>query len=102
MAISEQRYAAEWIDSRGNVYKFDDIGCMARFSRNRSGQAAVFVKDYDGSRWVAAKQAHYVRAPEIQSPMASGIIAFRDRAAAEAAAARYKASVLRFEQATEK
>jgi nitrous oxide reductase accessory protein NosL len=58
--------------------------------------------DYDGSGWIPAGQAHYVRSPEIQSPMASGTIAFRERAAAEKYAGTYGAAILQFEQAMEK
>lgn len=100
MAISEQRYAAEWIDPDGNVHKFDDIGCMRRFAQSRPGRdAGAFVMDYDGGGWVAAERAHYVRSPQIRTPMASGLIALRDRAAAGKHASRVGAAVVRFEDA---
>ena len=34
MAISEKRYAAELIDSEGQAFKFDDIGCMVNFTKS--------------------------------------------------------------------
>ncbi len=36
MAISQNRYAAELVDRDGNVWKFDDIGCMVRYTRDHS------------------------------------------------------------------
>ena len=102
MAISEKHYAAELLDAHGTAFKFDDIGCMARFYRARGGALAAFVVDYDRQSWIAAPQAFYVKAPDIRSPMASGLIALRDREAAERHAARPGATILRFADLMEK
>lgn len=85
MLISERRYAAELIDRDGEVYKFDDIACMLRFAHSRGiqpGEAKFYVTDYSsGSDWIDATQAHFMTMKSsISSPMASGIIAFRDSA----------------------
>jgi copper chaperone NosL len=36
MAISQKKYAAEFVDKDGGVFKFDDIGCMFRFAKQRA------------------------------------------------------------------
>jgi len=97
MVISEKRYAAELIDSAGNVFKFDDIGCMVRFVGQRGGidhPSTRFVRDYDSASWIEAARALFVRSPEIPSPMASGLLAVRDAAKAEQYAARFHGQVL--------
>ena len=46
MAISEKRYAAEFIDRDGGAFKFDDIGCMLNFikgQQNKNQIAAYFL-----------------------------------------------------------
>jgi len=97
MAVSEKPFAAEVIDAEMSVYKFDDIGCMLDFLRQgdrKDKAAARFVMDYESQTWIEAEQAHYVKSTEIRSPMASGLIALRERAAAERHAAKFKGQLL--------
>jgi len=100
MTISEKRYAAELVDRDGNLFKFDDIGCMLRFVRDRNleGKAAAhFVVDYEQRDWLNGERAYYVKSEAIHSPMGGGLVAFRDRAKAEACAANLGGKVLSFD-----
>lgn len=100
MAISEKRYAAELIDSEGQAFKFDDIGCMANFVKSRKNATktvAYFVMDFDERQWTRATDASYVRSSELNTPMNGGIIAFKDQAKAKEAADRYHGKLIRFE-----
>jgi len=95
IAVSEMRYAAEIVDREENVYKFDDIGCMLRYMReHRTEGVAVFVKDYDGSGWLSAPEAQYVRSDAIPSPMGGHTIALKRKTAAEDYAKRLQGVVL--------
>jgi copper chaperone NosL len=89
MAISEREYAAELVTREGQVERFDDIGCLAAWLREhgRPAGAAAFVTDYRSGEWLAAEAAVYVAAPALPTPMGSGLAAFAERAAAEAASA---------------
>ena len=85
MLISEHRYATELIDQSGEVYKFDDIACMLRFAHSRGlerSSAKFYVTDYaNGSDWIDASAAYFVKLrSSVSSPMASGMVAFRDLA----------------------
>ncbi len=96
MAISQKRYAAELVEASGNVFKFDDIGCMVHFAEQRSWIARPpvrFVHDYGSPAWLEASRASFVLSPEIPSPMASGLIAVKDPAQAEQYAARFHGQV---------
>jgi copper chaperone NosL len=96
MAISSKRYAAEMIDAGGNVFKFDDIGCMIHFAQQRGWierPTARFVHEYDSPVWLEAGRATFVRSSEIRSPMASGLIAVQDPAKAKQYAARFHGNV---------
>lgn len=89
MALSEKKYAAEFITRDGDVFKFDDLGCMADYiagKRNRDQIAAFFVVDFESKEWLNAETAHFVSSATFQTPMSGGIVAFRDRSRAEAAA----------------
>ncbi len=104
MVVSEKRYAAEFIDREGAVHKFDDMGCMKSYLKERSSSvpvAASFVMDYERRQWVAGPEAFYVRSPEFKTPMAGGIVAFAGRASAEQAARLYKGEMLGYREVFE-
>lgn len=83
MAISQPRYAAQAVDKEGNAYKFDDIGCMLRYLRQHQlPRTRIYVMDYAAQEWLEAESAIFVRSEAIESPMASGLAAFRDQPAA--------------------
>jgi copper chaperone NosL len=99
MSISEKRYAAELIDSDGQVFKFDEIGCMGNFirqKRNNASISAAFVIDFERREWLDAEKAAYVRSSEFKTPMNGGIVAFKDQSSAQAAVARYHGALLAF------
>jgi len=99
MAISEKQYAAEFIDSEGQAFKFDDIGCMANFiksKKNTTKTVAYFVMDFNARQWTKADDAYYVRSHELMTPMNGGIIAFKDQSKAQEAIGKYHGEPLRF------
>lgn len=103
MSISEKRYAAEVIDDDGQAFKFDDIGCMANFikqKRNAGSIQATFVMDFDRREWLKAETASYVRSPEFKTPMNGGIVAFKDQTSAQAVTEKYHGKMLAFAEVT--
>jgi copper chaperone NosL len=94
MAISDHRFAGEIIADAGDVFKFDDLGCMNRFVENRPAglQAASFVIDYDSGVWISKPMATIVRTG-IVTPMNSGLVAFADPDAANRCAEEYPPEV---------
>ena len=103
MSISEKRYAAEVIDKEGQAFKFDDIGCMANFikqKRNDASIQATFVMDFDRREWLEAEKASYVRSSEFKTPMNGGIVAFKDDSSAQVVAAKYHGQMLPFSEVT--
>ena len=87
MAISEKRYAAEFIDKEGEAYKFDDLGCMKEFLHTKKlGQNVpqyYFAVDYESKRWLPAHLASFVRSSQFKTPMSGGIVALREKTRAE-------------------
>lgn len=103
MSISEKRYAAELIDDEGRVFKFDDIGCMANFIKQKKTDATIhetFVMDFDRREWLKAENAIYVRSSELKTPMNGGMIAFKEQSSAAAAVAKYHGTTLQFAEVT--
>jgi len=95
MAISEKRYAGQYIDKEGQSFKFDDLSCMTTFE-SENNIAARFVMDYAARQWLKAEDAIYVQSDEIKAPMGGGTIAFGDESGAQKAAATYHGKLLRF------
>ncbi|KAA0230791.1 hypothetical protein EDS67_05085 [candidate division KSB1 bacterium] len=83
MAISEPVFASEIITTAGDVFKFDDLGCLEKF-QEKSGElkiSAAFVKDYETKNWLLYEHSTIVQT-SLQTPMGSGKIAFADPAQA--------------------
>lgn len=85
MVISDDRFAGQVVDRRGNTYKFDAIECMAAFLNG----GTVAAEDVAGSwvadgpdAWVTAESATFVHSVEIRSPMGGGYTAHADGDAA--------------------
>ena len=95
MAISEKRYAGQYVDKDGQAFKFDDLTCMTSFNEG-SNIAASFVMDFEAKQWLKAEDAIYVRSSELKTPMSGGMIAFKDEAPAEQASRNYHGKLLRF------
>jgi copper chaperone NosL len=101
MAISDRRFAAEFIDAEGEPFKFDDVACLIDFvkgGRHEGEIVAYFVTDFEDRQWIAAADAHYVHAPELKTPMNGSFAAFRGAEGAREAAARYHGTLLTFDE----
>ena len=80
MHLATPGFAAERRDAKGVLHKYDDIGCMlTAASHAESGE--VWVEDHGGTGFVPLLSATFVKSP-FTTPMAYGIVAFRDPAAA--------------------
>jgi len=102
MAISEKQYAAEFLNRDGDVFKFDDIGCMINHvaeKKVRDSVAAFYVVDFDSKRWLKADEATFIFSPNFHTPMSGGMVAFKDRSRAEAAAAANQGRLISFAEA---
>ena len=99
MPISDLRYVGEVIGKAGAPLKFDDIGCLVGYVKSRQPKPdfrASYVMDYDTKQWVKTEEASFVRSEKIQTPMSSGMVAFRDKARAESVASQFQGQVLTF------
>jgi len=99
MAISDKRFAGEILIEVGVAHKFDDLGCLLKELKERSGRGdepPAFAVDCGSRKWVNVKEAYYVRSERISTPMGSGLIAFKERSDADQAAAKYGAKVLNY------
>lgn len=95
----EISYAAEFITSNGFVRKFDDFSCMAANAKKvgRKNIVAIYAVDAGTQKLFPIEQLQLLRSDKFVSPKRSGIIAFQDQAKADAAAAKYQAEKIKFD-----
>lgn len=87
MLINEARFAAAYITENGETRRFDDIGGMFFYHQQHPEPVARYwVHNYRTGAWLRGDQAIFVQSPEIQTPMAYGIVALASHAEAESLA----------------
>lgn len=94
MLISEPLYAAAYQAQGTDARVFDDIECLRQAARQESGSLTFWFHDAGDQAWIDGNAAVFVASPEIRTPMGGGLLAFRDRAAAERAAATHHGRVI--------
>jgi copper chaperone NosL len=100
MIISEERQAAALVAGDGKKTLFDDTGEMiATVQENglASGQR-VWVHDYGSEAWIDGTKALFVAGPEIMTPMGTGLVAFKERSAADELAASHEVTPLTWDE----
>ncbi|MEO0202507.1 MAG: nitrous oxide reductase accessory protein NosL [candidate division WOR-3 bacterium] len=79
MVIMDKKFAAQIITKKGKVYKFDSIECMiAYYNKNEKDIEKAYVTNFlNPDEFIDAKNAVYLRAPEIKSPMGMNLSAYK-------------------------
>lgn len=96
MLISEPIYAAAYQapGSAGRV--FDDIRCLIEAAKQETaGELRFWFRDASDGSWIDGDEATFVASADIRTPMSGGMLAYRDPAAAEEAARRFRGRVVR-------
>jgi len=85
MAISEKMFAGEIVRDDGEVWKFDDLGCLRAHMKSERGQERLhlFFRVMEKQDWVKGEDATLVKSDMIKTPMGSGMIAFAEKKHAE-------------------
>lgn len=95
MTITDAKYATQMITEKGRVYKFDDIKCMQDYemSSKDAATAKTYVADFPSGQFFDSSRANFITGGSIKSPMNGNTQAYKDKAAAEKAAAELGASL---------
>jgi len=95
MLISEPIYAAAYRAGEADGRTFDDIGCLLEAaSRETATGLRFWFHDASTGEWIDGNAATFVKGGAIRTPMSGGIIAFRDRGAAERAAGAQRGTLV--------
>ena len=105
MQISDGKFGAEVITSKGRCYKFDDMFCLVNFlEENESVQMqGHYVHDFQANnQLIDATAAFYVHHADFRSPMGGNLAAFVSEEAAKEFAQKHEVSVMTWNQVLEK
>ncbi len=97
MTITEAKYATQLVTEKGRNYKFDDISCMDDYTTSNTDVAQnsdEYVADFPTGTFFDRSTATLVQGGSIKSPMGGNTQAYKDKAAAEKAAAELGATVI--------
>lgn len=87
MLVSEAVFAAASRTANGETRVFDDVGCLRKAYASTDTRSTQFwFHDARDGSWIDHRQAVFVQATSLRTPMAGGFLAFRDRTSAEAGA----------------
>jgi len=102
MVITDERFGGQVITTKGKVYAFDSIECLASYYLQQPStgeRSAVWVADYaHPGKWIAADSAVFARTEVQQSPMGLNVVSFSANAAAAALPRDIGAATLRWPQ----
>lgn len=85
MQVKDDAYATQIVTKEGKSLKFDDLGCMNEW-KTQNGTEDIgmeYVRDYNDKEWIEYKKATYVYDASIRTPMAYGLVSFKDKQSAE-------------------
>lgn len=88
MIISDQRYGTELITTKGKIYKFDSIECLAAYliedKKDAKNLQSIWTIDFKyPEKFIDAKEAWYLHSDLLKSPMGLNLSSFTDKNAAE-------------------
>jgi copper chaperone NosL len=101
MTISDGHFGSELLTKKGRVYKFDDIGCMARYAQagDKADFASYYVNDFTkDNALINAETATYVSSDDLNSPMGGNYAAFDNEAKAKEFIMRHKGTLTTWEE----
>ena len=84
MHFATPGFAGERRGRDGRLARFDDLACLVQaIAAAHEETSEAWVEDHDHGGWVPLASAVFVRGGRLHTPMGSGLVAFKDRAAAE-------------------
>ncbi len=97
MSISDGKFGAELITTKGRIYKFDDLGCMFGYMASLEAESIgkIYVNDFQkNNELIEATTAWYIQNETLKSPMNGNIAAFATKEQALQYATQHDATVL--------
>ncbi len=84
MTVSDIRYGAEIVTTKGKIYKFDDVHCVISFLQAKDLASVsikeIYLTDFCGShQLINVNKSYLLKSDNLRSPMGGNIAAFDNR-----------------------
>ena len=84
MTVSDARFGAEIVTSKGKIYKFDDTHCLLAFLKEAKEQeyknSKIYFVNFSGDHsMILSDKAVLLKSDQLRSPMGGNIAAFDNR-----------------------
>ncbi len=102
MMISDQRYGGELITTKGKIYKYDSVECLAAYiveqKNGFNDLHSIWTIDFNNPKeFIDASQAWYLYSDLLKSPMGLNLSAFSDQNMAETVKNVYTGELVRWD-----
>lgn len=98
MKITDIRFNAQAITTKGRHYHFDSIECLLAWS-SESELKKRWVKDYSSREWIELEKAILFQSKELKSPMGAGFSAYHSSEELEKVKKEYSGNEISLEEA---
>jgi copper chaperone NosL len=85
MTISDKKFGAELVSSKGKVFVFDDLHCVGAYIRANEAEskdASVYVTDFASGELISKEKTIFWKSEQFRSPMGSNIAGFSSKESA--------------------
>jgi len=87
MTIVDKKFGSEFITTKGKVFKFDSIECLAAFTLisniDEKDIFGLFVTDFNNpDNMISTDDLYFIHSKELKSPMSFGLVAIQDSSTA--------------------
>lgn len=85
MAVPNNEHATQIVLTNDRSLKFDDIGCLQEWidEHGEDEIGTAFVRDFNSEEWFDMTNGTFVYDETIETPMAYGVISFKDESEAD-------------------
>ncbi len=100
MTITDPKFGAELITTKGRVYKFDDLNCMLNYKKENKAaeKAQLFFTDFETPHALTpVQQLHFIEGAKLKSPMAGNTAGFSNKESADRVATQLSAKKISWE-----
>ncbi len=103
MGIIDPKFGGELITTKGKLYKFDDLNCMALFIRSgkvpQSQIDKMVVINYEKEQdFIDVQKSYFLLSPALKSPMSGNAAAFTSQEAAQKLNTDFNGKIIRWSE----
>ncbi len=82
MTVSDKKFGAELVTAKGKVYVFDDLHCLAAYTKanaETAKDASIYVTDFENGNLLEKENMIFWKSETFRSPMGSNIAGFSSK-----------------------